>query len=107
MTDRNRDGSKRFLAGRPVFVRMHDGTQCLGKVNEYDEDGGRVAVRMNGDDWVFSVERLWEDIGFRPAYSFAGAVEQTYEWFRREKRDATVEFDFSWEDDLLQRIGKE
>ena len=33
----------------------------------------------------FSVDRLWEDIGFRPAYTFAAAVEHTYEWFRREK----------------------
>lgn len=55
----------------------------------------------------FSVDRLWEDVGFRPEYSFAGAVEQTYEWFRREKRDETVEFDFGWEDELLERVTKE
>ena len=54
---------------------------------------------------VFSIDRLWEDIGFRPAYSFAAAVDQTYEWFRREKRDETVEFDFSWEDELLSSLG--
>ena len=52
----------------------------------------------------FSVERLWEDIGFRPAYTFAAAVEHTYEWFRRERLDETLEFDFSWEDRLMDHI---
>jgi nucleoside-diphosphate-sugar epimerase len=52
----------------------------------------------------FSVDRLWEDVGFRPAYTFAAAVEQTYEWFRREKRAEALEFNFAWEDELLTRI---
>jgi UDP-glucose 4-epimerase len=54
----------------------------------------------------FSVERLWEDIGFRPAYTFAAAVEDTYEWFRREKLDQTLEFNFAWEDNVLNLIGR-
>jgi len=34
---------------------------------------------------IFSTDRLFDDVGFRPPYSFAAAVEETYEWFQREK----------------------
>jgi nucleoside-diphosphate-sugar epimerase len=55
----------------------------------------------------FSVERLWDDVGFRPAYSFPAAVEHTYDWFRREKLDETLQFDFEWEDRLLAHLGEQ
>ena len=57
------------------------------------------------DSTFFSIERLREDVGFRPAYTFASAVEQTYDWFRREKLDESLQFDFSWEDNLIKRLG--
>ena len=57
------------------------------------------------DSTFFSVERLREDVGFRPAYTFEAAVEHTYDWFRREKLDESLQFDFSWEDNLLERLG--
>jgi nucleoside-diphosphate-sugar epimerase len=57
------------------------------------------------DSTFFSIERLRDDVGFVPAYTFATAVEQTYDWFRREKLDETLHFDFSWEDDLIKRLG--
>jgi nucleoside-diphosphate-sugar epimerase len=57
------------------------------------------------DSTVFSVERLWEDVGFRPGYTFQAAVEQTYDWFRREKLNESLQFDFSWEDNLLKRLA--
>jgi len=28
-------------------------------------------------------------------------VEHTYDWFRREKLNESLRFDFSWEDNLL------
>jgi nucleoside-diphosphate-sugar epimerase len=56
------------------------------------------------DSTFFSVERLYEDVGFRPAYTFAAAVEHTYDWFRREKLDESLRFDFSWEDNLIDRL---
>jgi len=57
------------------------------------------------DSTFFSVERLREDVGFRPAYTFEAAVEHTYDWFQREKLGQSLRFDFSWEDDLLKRLG--
>jgi hypothetical protein len=32
-------------------------------------------------------------------------VEHTYEWFRREKLDESLQFDFGWEDNLLTSLG--
>jgi nucleoside-diphosphate-sugar epimerase len=57
------------------------------------------------DSTFFSVERLWEDVGFRPAYTFEAAVEHTYDWFQREKVNETLQFDYSWEDNLIKRLG--
>jgi len=48
---------------------------------------------------------LREDVGFRPAYTFEAAVEHTYDWFRREKLDESLRFDFSWEDNLIERMS--
>jgi nucleoside-diphosphate-sugar epimerase len=53
---------------------------------------------------VFAIDRLREDIGFVPDYTFPSAVEQTYEWFKREGLDKVREFDFGWEDVLIERI---
>jgi len=53
----------------------------------------------------FSVDRLRHDIGWEPEYGFRAAVEQTYEWFRREGLDQTNAFDFAFEDELLGRLG--
>ena len=69
----------------------------------------RYSSRPNIHHWnditFFSVERLREDVGFRPAYTFAAAVEHTYDWFRREKLDESLRFDFSWEDNLIERLN--
>jgi nucleoside-diphosphate-sugar epimerase len=56
------------------------------------------------DSTFFSVERLREDVGFRPAYTFAAAVEHTYEWFQREGLAEALTFDWAWEDRLLAHI---
>ena len=52
----------------------------------------------------FSIEKLKEDTGWRPEYSFRGAVEQTWEWMQSSGRDRSLEFDFSFEDDLIKQI---
>jgi nucleoside-diphosphate-sugar epimerase len=52
----------------------------------------------------FSSDRLRRDTGWEPEYTFPAMVAQTYEWYRRDGVDA-VEFDFSFEDALLERLG--
>ena len=53
----------------------------------------------------FSIEQLKRGTGWRPEYTFQGAVEQTWEWMQSEGLDKTLEFDFGFEDDLLARLG--
>ena len=51
---------------------------------------------------LFGVDRLREDTGWKPEFTFPSAVEHTYEWFRRERRQESLRFDWSWEDQLLR-----
>jgi nucleoside-diphosphate-sugar epimerase len=59
-------------------------------------------------DWksnvFFSSDRLREDVGWDQEYTFPAMVAQTYDWYRREGVDQK-EFDFSFEDALLQRLA--
>jgi nucleoside-diphosphate-sugar epimerase len=54
---------------------------------------------------LFSVDRLKRDVGWAPEYTFASAVEQTWDWFQTEGLHETREFDFVFEDDVLERLG--
>jgi nucleoside-diphosphate-sugar epimerase len=52
----------------------------------------------------FSIEKLKEDTGWRPEYTFRGAVEQTWQWMQSTGRDQYLEFDFEFEDRLISEI---
>jgi nucleoside-diphosphate-sugar epimerase len=66
----------------------------------------RLAPHLHG--WnrnvVFSVDRLRDDVGWRPEFTFPAAVDHTYAWFRREGLAETARFDWSWEDQLLRLL---
>jgi len=53
---------------------------------------------------IFGIDRLRQDIGWEPEYTFPAMVEQTYEWYRRERIGEQRHFDFGWEDRLIERI---
>ena len=53
---------------------------------------------------VFGVDRLRDDVGWRPEFTFPAAVEHTYAWFRRQGLHETLTFDWSWEDQLLALV---
>lgn len=53
---------------------------------------------------IYSVDRLKDDTGWRPRYTFAGAVEQTWEWFCEQGLDKTLQCDFDFEDELIRMI---
>ncbi len=53
----------------------------------------------------FSVQQLMDDTGWRPEYTFRSAVEQTWEWMRQEGLHESLDFDFTFEDELLARLG--
>ena len=52
------------------------------------------------------VREFHEHSGWRAEYSFRGAVEQTWDWMQSEGLDRSLEFDFSFEDDLLAEIDR-
>jgi nucleoside-diphosphate-sugar epimerase len=55
---------------------------------------------------LFSIDRLREDVGWKPERRFESAVEHTFAWFRRERLHETARFDWSWEDQLLRIAGE-
>lgn len=54
----------------------------------------------------FSIDQLKQDIGWKPEYTFASACEQTWQWMQSEGLDQTLDFDFSFEDELLAQLGE-
>jgi nucleoside-diphosphate-sugar epimerase len=63
----------------------------------------RIAPHIH--DWnrsvVFSVERMREDVGWKPEFTFPAAVDHTYARFRQQGLHESSRFDWSWEDQLL------
>jgi hypothetical protein len=53
---------------------------------------------------VFAIDRLRDDVGWRPEFTFPAAVEHTYAWFRQQRLSDTLQFDWSWEDQLLELV---
>ena len=52
----------------------------------------------------FSIDAMREDFGFTPRFTFRTAVEQTYDWYLREGKDKTNRYDWSFEDQLLEKV---
>lgn len=50
----------------------------------------------------YSVDKLRRHVGWEPELSFPRAVERTWRWYQGEGLDATQEFDFAFEDELLK-----
>jgi nucleoside-diphosphate-sugar epimerase len=59
-------------------------------------------------DWrknsVFSTRKFEEHVGYAQEHTFFGGMLETYEWFQRENVRDRLEFDFSHEDALLERL---
>jgi len=97
------------LSGEPVAVRADTRSGqdaravALFQINRIIQ---RIAPNVHHWDRnvFFSVDRLKEDTGWRPEYTFRGAVEQTWEWMRSTGRHESLSFDFEFEDRLIERI---
>ncbi len=79
-----------------VFERRMQFSQLIQKLPPTCTDGTTAQC---------SAQRIRRDIGWEADYSFAAAVEHTYDWFRREGLDRTSQFDFTLEDNLLAHLG--
>ncbi len=98
------------LSGRPLqanidtrTARVDDRAAALFGVQ-------RILQRLapNLHHWnrsvFFSTSRLRRDVGWEPEYTFPAAVAQTWEWMQREGLDRTRDFDFGFEDELIERL---
>lgn len=67
----------------------------------------RIAPNLHrwNSSTLFSIERLKQDIGWVPEYTFPSMVEHTYQWFRREGLDTSLTFDWTFEDALLAHVA--
>lgn len=54
---------------------------------------------------VFSIDRLRADIDWTPRHTFASMVADTYDWYRREGLDESLEWDWTFEDRLAEHLG--
>jgi hypothetical protein len=98
------------LSGGPVTVladtRSGEDTraQSLFQINRIIQ---RIAPNVHHWDRnvFFSIERLKADTGWAPELTFRGAVEQTWEWMQATGRDRSLDFDFDFEDRLVEGIG--
>ena len=99
------------LEGTPVQIRApRQGVQPQAESNMRLLQGLIQRLNPQLHHWnhntVFSINALREDIGFEPDYSFKTAVEQTYNWFRQQGLDKVREFDWAWEDQILEMVRK-
>lgn len=77
----------------------------LALVQELVKWGHEVTVLNRGQSAARlprAVRRLYAD---RTNREQLREVEHTYDWFQREKLSGSRQFDFSWEDNLLERLG--
>jgi nucleoside-diphosphate-sugar epimerase len=54
---------------------------------------------------IFGISKLRDHLGYEPFYTFETAMQQTYEWFMSQGLDKKREYDFSGEDNLINRVG--
>ena len=52
----------------------------------------------------FGIERLRADTGWIPEISFPAAVMDTWDWYQREGIGEKIDFDFSFEDDIVRLV---
>ena len=97
------------LSDRSMEVKVDTGAkrdprgEALFQVNRIIQ---RLAPNIHHWDRsvFFSIDRLKEDTGWQPEYTFRAAVEETWEWMQSSGRHQSVDFDFGFEDHLLERI---
>jgi nucleoside-diphosphate-sugar epimerase len=54
---------------------------------------------------VFSIEKARRELGWEPALTLRGGLEDSYRWFTEEGRD-WYPFDFSHDDSVIQQMGQ-
>lgn len=90
-----------------IDIRTDERSQRDARLFQLQRLMQRIAPNIHGWNssvW-FSIDQLKRDVGWTPEFTFETAVEQTWKWMREAGLDESRSFDFSFEDELIARIG--
>lgn len=90
------DGAKRRAGPSPLRTRFK-----LSTVNQ------RLAPNIHrwNRNTFFSVEKLQRLTGWAPEHDLPSMIEHTFDWYQREGIADTVDFDWTFEDQILDHLG--
>jgi nucleoside-diphosphate-sugar epimerase len=54
---------------------------------------------------IYSIAKLRYQLGYRHRYNLEQGLQHTFDWFKAAGLERTVAWDFSYEDELLRRLG--
>jgi nucleoside-diphosphate-sugar epimerase len=87
--------------GRPVTFRHFD----AALLKAFDKPGSVFGQNLVYDcHAVHTTSKLRSELGIRPRYTLAGALRQTWDWYRGQGAADRV-VDFTFEDRLLAKLG--
>ena len=102
-------GALQSQSGRPRLLRLPALLRRLELLVGLRLDRSHLLRDCVGGLLVNSRLCVWEFIARKDTakikITFESAVEQTWKWMRESGLDQSREFDFSFEDDLIARIG--
>jgi hypothetical protein len=110
------DGRIEVASGRPVTahidVRSSDdqpstsvATMQRWQLSTLIEKAQPNLHRWN-QNLTLSIEKVTRDIGWRPRHNFLQAVDLTFDWFQRDQVAQQTQFDFAFEDAVLEVMLK-
>lgn len=109
------DGRLEASAGRPsaahIDIRRSDTAEnrSLAQAQRWQLATLIEKAQPNLHRWnqglLLAIEKLAVDVGWRPNHSFREAVERTFEWFQTEEIAKKTDFDFTFEDSILDLVG--
>lgn len=89
-------------------IRSNDGAWSPTAMNRFMLTMLVQQIAPNIHRWdrsvVFSVDKLRRHVGWEPELTFPAAVERTWRWYQAAGLPDTQEFDFAFEDELVQMV---
>ncbi|MBI4302303.1 MAG: NAD-dependent epimerase/dehydratase family protein [Chloroflexi bacterium] len=121
MTGNPRCFGEAYNAAGPDVITMNRYLQIIGRLAGKEVDlvyldylAAQEAVTAKRDLWpmpwhsskMASIQKAKDHFGFWPKYNSDQCTEDTYRWFKAQGLDK-MEYDFSFEDQLLARYGND
>lgn len=98
--------------GAHIDIRMSEQAQRerVAVISKFRTSTLTQRLAPNIHNWnssvLFSIEKLRSVIDWKPQHTVESMADKTYGWFRDEGLEATLDFDWSFEDGILEHLGK-